>query len=472
MSSGRPERYGLSWAGKREAMQITQTPPRSVLVPDETASCNYETTRNMFIEGDNLEALKLLTPQYAGRVKLIYIDPPYNTGKDLIYRDNYTQPLHIYLKLTGQKDTDRDHADGGIETNGRYHAAWLSMMYPRLCVARKLLREDGLIVVSIDDTEFANLRLIMNEVFGEENFLGCVLWKSTRSVTNTALISVSHTYNLVFARSKEYFVRHRRHFRLPETGEGFCNPDGDPRGPWKADPFQVGGERPNQRYPIRNPQTGRVYYPKEGCSWKNELKVFERLLKDNRIVFGLSGRGGPQRKRFLSEARKRGRVARTWWDDVDTTANATRALDDLFGDHVFDNPKPVGLIKRFIRLGVHDPEDAIILDFFAGSCSTAQAVLELNREDGGGRRFICIQLPEPTPEGSIARKRGYETISEIGRERIRRVIARMSADTTNLEDLGFKSFKLVLKSDYRSAAPPDAQIPDSCRRKSHKMSVR
>ena len=480
----RPERYTFTWAGKRDAIALIQTPSRATLAPcpEESLtpegyryprlpdpSCSFVSLRgfNLFIEGDNLEVLKLLYKPYFGRVKLIYIDPPYNTGNDFVYPDNYADPLSAYLQLTGQKDAAGNLLTSNPEISGRYHSAWLSMMYPRLFLARQLLREDGLMIVSIDDTELANLRLMLNEIFGEENFVGTVIWNSTKTVTNTALISVSHTYNLIFARSKEYFVEHRAHFRLPEPGDGFANPDNDPRGPWKADPFQVGGVRPNQQYPITNPKTGKVYYPNPGNSWKNELKVFEQLLAEGRIVFGATGEAGPQRKRFQSEAEERGRVAKTLWDDVDTTANATRALDDLFGQHAFDNPKPVSLIKRFIQLGVHDPSDAIVLDFFAGSCTTAQAVLELNREDGGKRRFIMVQLPEPLPhpvplplgEGEL------RTIADIGKERLRRVIARMPASRAPGEDLGFGVFKLA-PSNFRpwfvvaddSPPPPDAQI--------------
>ena len=270
----------------------------------------WDDTRHIFVEGENLEALKLLYKSYFGKVKMIYIDPPYNTGHDFVYRDDYGEPRRAYLEKTGQMDAEGNVLTSNPDTSGRYHSDWLTMMYPRIFLARQLLREDGVIFASIDDHEVHNLHLLMNEVFGEENFIGCIIWNSTKSVTNTALISVSHIYNLVYARSKGYFTQHRAHFRLPEPGDGFANPDDHPRGPWKGDPFQVGGERPNQRYPITNPSTGQVYRPNPGCSWKNKLKVFKQLLADDRIVFGVTGEAGPQRKRFLFEAQKRGRVAK------------------------------------------------------------------------------------------------------------------------------------------------------------------
>jgi len=320
------------------------------------------------------------------------------------------------------------------------------MMYSRLYLARNLLRDDdGLLWVSISDDEAHNLRHLLDEIFGPENFIGCVVWNSTKSVTNTALISVSHTYNYVYARSKEYFVAKRHHFRLPEDGEGFTNPDNDPRGPWKADPFQVGGERPNQLYEIVNPKTGRTYRPNPGCSWKNDHDTFQRLVADNRIVFGVSGEAGPQRKRFLNEAEERGKVTKTLWDDVDTTTNATRMLKEIFGESVFDNPKPIDLVQRFIQLSTHDPKGAIVLDFFGGSGTTAHAVLSQNLDDGGTRKFIIVQLPEPTE------RTDFPTIADICKERIRRVIKKLNDDNTGKfdmgnnakPDLGFKSFKLT-----------------------------
>ena len=447
-----PEKYGLSWHGKGQARRIALAPSAATLRPCPQDSQHWDTTQNLFLEGDNLEILKLLQKSYAGQVKLIYIDPPYNTGKDRIYPDDYQDGIGNYLRLTGQTDDQGHKVSTNPESSGRFHTHWLNMIYPRLKVARNLLREDGILVVSISDGEVHNLRECADEIFGMDNLLGCVVWNSTKSVTNTALISVSHTYNVIYARDRDYFVRNRAHFRLPEDGKGFSNPDEDPRGPWKADPFQVGGERPNQMYPITNPKTGQIYRPNPGNSWKNELKVFEQLMTEGRIVFGASGEAGPQRKRFLNEVAERGRVAKTWWDDIDTTTNATAAVKNLMGESVFGNPKPVSLIQRFIQLGVHDPSDAIVLDFFAGSGTTGHAVMLQNAEDGGNRRYILVQLPElldPADKDqrvaanfcdSIGKPRN---LAEIAKERLRRAGRQIwDANPDFSGDTGFRAFRL------------------------------
>lgn len=416
---GPRERYGLNWVGKKEALYNANKSTSKTLRPVKEESVNFENTKNIYIEGDNLDALKIIQESYLGKIKMIYIDPPYNTGKDFIYKDNFKMNKEEYDKKSEIIDEEGNKLVQNTESNGRFHSDWLSMMYSRLKVARNLLTDDGVIFISIDDHEVHNLRHLCDEIFGEENFIGNIIWNSTKSVTNTALISVSHTYNLVYCKNIDYFIKNREEFRLPDDGEGFENPDNDPRGPWKADPFQVGGWRPNQQYEIINPNTGKVYKPNPGCSWKNDYKKFQELLADNRIVFGKTGEGGPQRKRFLWEAQERGKVAKTWWDDVETTTNGTQLLKKLFDNKtIFDNPKPIGLIKKMLQLATN--EDSIILDFFSGSATTAHAVMELNAEDGGNRQFIMVQLDEKTDEKSEAYKAGYKTIPEIGRERIRR----------------------------------------------------
>ena len=338
------------------------------------------------------------------------------------------------------------------------------MMFPRLKLSREFLKDDGVIVISISDAEMANLVCVMNDIYGTENFLATVCWHSTRSVTNTALISVSHTYNIIYAKNKEYFTKNRSHFRLSETGEGFSNPDNDPRGPWKSDPFQVGGERPNQQYEIENPVTGKIYRPLPGNSWKNEEKVFLKLLDDNRIVFGSSGVAGPGRKRFLSEALNRGKVATTWWDVVDTTTNATDSAKRLFdGDKIFDNPKPVSLIEKFIELGVHDPNDAIIMDFFAGLGTTGHAVMAANAKDGKNRRYVLVQLPEPLNQHGDNSQRSAkkfcqeldvpQNIAELTKERLRRAGHLILEQNPNYDgDIGFRVYKLN-SSNFRSWHP-------------------
>ena len=463
------ERYGMSWSGKRRARRLALTPSRGTLRPCPEESVDWDTTQNLMIEGDNLETLKLLQRSYYRKVKLIYIDPPYNTGKDWIYPDNYKNGVKNYLKLTGQLDGNGQNLTSNPETSGRFHTTWLNMIYPRLMLARNLLRDDGILVASISDSEMHNFRSCLDEIFGSDNMIGCVMWNSTKSVTNTALISVSHTYNLIYARDREHFVKNRHHFRLPEPGDGFSNPDNDPRGPWKADPFQVGGERPNQMYPITNPKTGAVYRPNPGSSWKNELRVFEELMADNRIVFGASGEAGPQRKRFLTEAEDRGRVAKTWWDDVDTTASATRAANDLMGESVFNNPKPTSLIRRFIQLGAHDPDSAIIMDFFAGSGTTALAALEENISDGAKRKYILVQLPEPLDPSKKEQKIAAEycdrigkprNLAELTKEHLWRFKARHMGKVEPSTDLGFRVFKLDT-SNIRAWEPDRENLKQS-----------
>jgi adenine-specific DNA-methyltransferase len=413
------EAYEFTWVGKKAAIVEANKPIRKTLRPCVAESKDWDTTENLYIEGDNLEVLKLLQESYLGKVKMIYIDPPYNTGNDFIYADDFRMESEEWKVESGEWSEEGDRLFKNTDTNGRFHSDWCSMIYSRLLLARNLLTDDGVIFISISDAEVDNLKKICDEVMGAKNYLGDIIWNSTKSVTNTALISVSHTYNLVYFRNIEYFVNHRNEFRLPEKGEGFSNPDNDPRGEWKADPFQVGGWRPNQQYDIVNPKTGVVYKPNPGCSWKNDYVNFQRLLKDNRIVFGSTGEAGPQRKRFIWEAQERGMVAKTIWDDVETTTNGTQLLKKLFGQAgIFDNPKPVEFVKKLLQLGTH--ETAIVLDFFSGSATTAHAVMQLNAEDGGHRKFIMVQLPEKCDEASEAYKAGYKNICEIGKERIRR----------------------------------------------------
>ncbi len=451
------ERYNMNWPGKRDCFRIIQEPSFGALKPCKKESLDWDKTQNLFIEGDNLEVLKLLQHSYYNKVKMIYIDPPYNTGKDFIYPDKYSETLDTYLQYTDQKNTEGKKFSTNQETDGRFHSKWINMMYPRLFLARNLLREDGVIFISIDDNEISNLRKICDEIFGEENFINCFIWNSTKSVTNTAIVSVSHTYKLVYAKKIEFFTENRFAFRFPEDGEGFSNPDNDPRGAWKADPFQVGGWRPNQQYKIKNPKTGQIYKPNAECSWKNDHETFLKLLKDNRIIFGSSGEASPKRKRFLFEAKERGKVSKTWWDDVGTTTNGTETIKELFNDkNIFSNPKSVDLIKRMIQLGDYT-KNGIILDFFAGSGTTAHAVYEKNLEDGGNRKYICVQLPEPTQENTEAYKAGYKNIADIGKERIRRAIKKIKEENKqqslldqnkNNLDLGFKVFKLD-KSNFK-----------------------
>jgi len=450
----RPERYTFTWAGKRDAIRLLQMPTRATLVPCREESVDFDETQHVFIEGDNLEVLKLLYKPYFGRVKMIYIDPPYNTGNDFIYPDNYADPLGVYLQLTGQQDAKGNLLTSNPETSGRYHSAWLSMMYPRLFLARQLLREDGLVFVSIDDQEVHNLRLLMNEVFGEENFVSQIVWQKVYGGgAKVKQVVGQHEYVLCYARAKDILGA----FELPpdpEARKRYTEKDEkhSVRGPYFTQPLATTSMdlRPNLRFPIR--WQGEEIWPEKQWQWSKER--VERALADNELVFNRQGdKWSVRYKQYLYDEDGRERGSKLYSILIGPyTQEGTSEIKQFFGDgKVFPFPKPSSLIKYFASYA-WDDEEAIILDFFAGSCPTAQAVLEFNREHGGNRRFIMVQLPEPTPDGSPARKAGYETIADIGKERIRRVIAGMRKEREGQlpletrerpEDLGFKVFKLA-----------------------------
>jgi adenine-specific DNA-methyltransferase len=456
--------YTFTWAGKEEAFRAIQTPSGASLAPAPEESVNWDDTRHLFIEGENLEVLKLLYKSYFGRVKMIYIDPPYNTGNDFIYRDDYSEPRRAYLEKTGQMDAEGNVLTSNPETSGRYHSDWLTMMYPRLFLARQLLREDGTLFVSIDDNEVHNLRLLLNEIFGEENFIATVVWEKVYAPKPAAKkFSTSHDYLLVFAKDIGQWDR-RLLPRTAEQDERYKNPDDDPRGPWASDNLLRNEHRDNSVYTIVSP-TGKEWRPRKGTSWRHPEDEMERLIENDEIWFGTDGNGMPRRKKFLKDVQQ-GLVPETLWnyDEVGHTQDAKRQIIDLFGYDVFETPKPSSLIEQAARITT--AEDDVILDFFAGSCTTAQAVLELNRADGGDRRFIMVQLDEPLPESqSLSDGTVLNTISEIGKERIRRVIAKMqegdengqlSLDLHPDEDLGFKVFKLA-PSTFRQWEPPEGE---------------
>ena len=459
----------LNWAGKSEAYRVLQAQTCKTLTPQPAESVNFDSTENIFIEGENLDVLKVLQKSYFNSIKMIYIDPPYNTGNDFVYNDNFKQDLKDYQEQSGELDDEGNLKlafKKNSKENGHFHSKWLNMMLPRLHLAKNLLKDDGVIFISIDDNEQAQLKLLCDEVFGEENFIADVIWNSTKSVTNTALISVSHTYTLIYAKNIDYYIKNREKFRLPEDGEGFSNPDNDPRGEWKADPFQVGGWRPNQQYEIVNPKTGKVYTPNEGASWKNDYEKYQELVKDNRIIFGKTGDGAPLRKRFKWEAEERGKVTKTIWDDVETTTNGTQLLKKMFdGTAVFSNPKPIGLLQRILSLSTEKNSNDIILDFFSGSGTTAHAIMELNK-DGGNRKFIVVQLPEQLDPKDKEQKIAYDfcksnklstNIAEISKERIRRAGKQIAENHPDKRiDTGFKVFKLT-NSHFKQWQSPSAE---------------
>jgi len=456
------ERYTFAWAGKRDAIRTLQTPSRATLIPFPKESINFEDAQNLFIEGENLEVLKLLYKSYYRQVKMIYIDPPYNTGNDFIYPDDYAFPLDAYLKLTGQVDDNGTVLTSKLDKSGRFHSAWLSMMYPRLFLARQLLQDDGVIFVSIDDNEVHNLRMLLNEIFGEENFVANIIWEKKYSPQNDARwFSDTHDHILVYARNKETW----RPLLLPRTEAAnarYVNLDNDPRGPWKSSDFSVKSYSAKYDYPIQTP-SGRIVHPPESRCWSVSKEQFERLVADKRIWFGPNGNNMPSIKRFLSEVQE-GMVAKTLWhrEEVGDNQEAKQEMKALLNglEVVFDTPKPIRLLKRMLQLATKSNEDALVLDFFAGSCSLAQAVMELNCEDNGNRRFIMIQLPEATGD------QAFPTIADMGKERIRRAINKLqqekaskldfSASEPSDDHLSFRVFKMA-PSHYRYWDDRDGQ---------------
>src|SRR6266566_3311044 len=525
-----PERYSFTWAGKRNATLLLQTPSHVTLTPLEDESVNFEDTQNLFIEGDNLEVLKLLYKSYSGRVKMIYIDPPYNTGNDFVYPDNFVDPLETYLEVTGQKDAAGNLLTSNPETSGRYHSAWLSMMYPRLYLARQLLRDDGVIFVSIDDHEVHNLRLLMNEIFGEENFIAELVWEKTRK-NDAKLFSVGHEYMLVYARSMSFLKDLKTVWREEKPGarqiidqyrvlraqignddkaiekalqDWYRSlPEGHPSkklsryrhidkyaskyGPWRDDNISwPGGDGP--RYEVIHPVTKQPCAIPEG-GWRfSTLEAMERQIQLELVVFREDHTQPPIRKTHLlpvPEELDDENVHNASNGEEDTIDSAgvqvmpsvfnrqaqvaVKHLRSLMGGTIFDNPKDHEVLARLIRYCTSVSNDDIVLDFFAGACTTAEAVLRLNREDDGNRRFIMVQLPEPTNEKSPARKAGYINIADIGKERIRRVIDKVkSQDKGKLdlstreepEDLGFRVFKLA-PSNYKQWKNIDASDPEA-----------
>ena len=428
------EKYGLNWHGKRRARQIALTPSTGTLRPCPEESVGWDTTQNLMIEGDNLEVLKLLQKSYAGKVKLIYIDPPYNTGKDFVYPDNFQDNIKNYLELTGQVEGGRK-ISSNTEASGRFHTDWLNMMYPRLKLASSLLRQDGHIFISIDDGEVTNLRLVCNEVFGEENFVGCISWQKTYSPANDKKgIDAMHDYVVVYQRSDTARIN-----LLPRTAkqdDAYTNPDEDHRGPWKPVDATRAEHRDYAFYPIQTP-SGREVWPAQGRSWVFTREEVSGLIADNRLWFGKDGSSKPSKKLFLTEV-KQGVVPTTWWSHEDAGHNdeAKKELKALFTETLpFDTPKPTRLIQRILQIGTTGTGSEVVLDFFAGSGTTAHAVLAANSADEGGRRFVLVQLPEPTENNE------FSTIAKVTSERIRRVGAEFRKQGGE-GDTGFRSFKL------------------------------
>ena len=444
----RQEYYKFTWNGKEAARAYARVPSMGTLRPCVEESSGKDGTpgkfdsENLYIEGDNLEVLKLLQGAYHKKVKMIYIDPPYNTGKDFVYPDNYRDSLANYKSLTGQTNKEGVATRANPETSGRYHTDWLNMMYPRLILARNLLTDDGVIFISIDDSEQDNLKKLCNEVFGEENFVANIIWEKKFAPQNDAKwFSENHDHILCFAKNKEN-LSVRLLPRSEEMNERYKNPDNDPRGSWTSGDLLRKDEQSSGVYTITTPN-GTKYNPPSGRSWRVSQTKLQEMIRDNRIWFGEDGGNVPRIKRFLSDVQD-GIKSQTIWNhsEVGHNQEASQELRKLFeGGAFFDTPKPVRLLKRILYL-VSTGND-LILDFFSGSATTAHAVMQLNAEDGGSRKFVMVQLPEVCAEETEAAKAGYKNICEIGKERIRRAAKKIKEENPLFAgDMGFKVFKL------------------------------
>lgn len=439
------DKFSFTWAGKSNAIKSVLIPSKLTLNSKPEESIKWDEDENLFIDGDNLEVLKLLQKAYFEKIKMIYIDPPYNTGHDFLYNDDFSSPLDNYLKQTGQKTDSGESTTTNKETNGRYHSDWLSMMYPRLKLAWNLLREDGVIFVSIDDNEVHHLRMLMDEIFGEENFVESLIWKKRATPPNDRNIGRIHEYILCYAKSEALALGLLE--RDKKSIERYSNPDNDSRGPWVASDLSANGKggRLAQSciYPIFNPELKKDYMPSEGRCWLFNRKKMDLFLKEGRIVFR-QNTGTPFLKRYLSEVRQ-GLTLPTILTEQGFSSNSAIEIDGIFDKKgIFEYAKPTLLIKSLIKIGTD--KDDIILDFFAGSGTTAHSTLLQNKEDGGSRKFICIQLPEKLDEKSEGYKAGYKTISDIAKERIRRVI-RGYGENPQPINAGFKAFTLT-ESNY------------------------
>ncbi|MBL0404465.1 site-specific DNA-methyltransferase [Microvirga aerilata] len=436
------ERFGLTWPGKAECMRIIQQPSVATLKPERIESVDFDSTENLFIEGDNLEVLKLLQKAYYGKVKMIYIDPPYNTGQEFIYPDKYAESLETYLAYTGQIDSQGKKFATNSDTVGRYHSNWLNMMYPRIYLARNLLSDDGVIFISIDDNEVANLRKLCDEIFGEENLVATFVWKSRQNKDNRPEkgASVDHEYILCYGRRVRGDERNLSQY---------SNPDDDPRGPWTS-ANMVGlatkDRRPNLHFDLIDPATG-INYGCPAMGWRYDPRTMAHLIAEGRILWPSSADGRPRRKAFLEELTSEFTgVSSIIGSDV-YTRDGTAEVNEIFGFRAMDFPKPTGLLRELIEQGASD--GCVVLDFFAGSCTTAHALFEHNISKNMKCRFITVQLPEKVDETSEAYRAGYKTIADIGKERIRRVANQLSSvqdghldGSTAITDFGFRVFKL------------------------------
>ena len=472
---GLQERYQLDWPGKRAAALAANAPIAKTLRPVREASVHFDTTQNLFIEGDNLDALKLLQESLLGKVKLIYIDPPYNTGNDFVYVDDFAESSAKYLERSGQADDTGQRLVANPEASGRFHSDWLSMMYPRLKLARNLLREDGVIMISIDDHEAASLRKLCDEVFGSSNFEAAFVWQRKQSPQRDATnVSATHDYILAYSRKRPGDRRDATGWlaRLLPMGEEqlarYDNPDNDSRGPWTSSDCTINKtakERPNLYYPVRNPHTGEEIYPSQNRTWIFDRNSMARLIDEGRLWWGAKGTNFPRLKAFLAEnqqgVRPQTLLLRTVVGD---NTSATRELNRLFPEgNVFDTPKPTSLMRHLLYVANVQGDD-IVLDFFAGSGTTADAVMQLNAEDGAARRFVLVQLSEEYGSDTLARSLGFETISATALERVRRAGAAVAGEgefPASQLDVGFRVLAVDTSSMRNLVATADDLVQAS-----------
>lgn len=467
---GNEERYQFTWPDKKKSVLLANAPINKTLRPCREESVDFDTTENLYIEGDNLEVLKLLQETYLGKIKMIYIDPPYNTGNDFVYEDDFAQSTDEYLANSGQYDEDGNRMVQNTESNGRFHTDWLNMIYPRLKLAKDLLAEDGIIFVSIDEHESHNMRKICDEIFGAENFISQIVWEKRYTRSNNAKRFTTLTEPIICYVKSITSVTDIKEKRSDKADSIYSNPDNDPRGAWTSVSYvnpATKEQRPNLVYPILNPITGVVVeHPTN--AWKYEKSTYDKHVQENRLYWGKAGENTyPRLKKFLSEM-DGGMVPVDLWrqEDTGTTDQGSKELESLLGRKIFDFPKPQSLVKRIISLILNgdDGKNNIILDFFSGSATTAHAVMQLNAEDGGHRKFIMVQLPEATDEKSEAYKAGYKTICEIGKERIRRAGKKIKEDsplTTQDLDTGFRVLKCDtsnMKEVYYNPAEYEASL--------------
>lgn len=467
------ERYDFTWVGKRAALQEAAKPIRKTLRPCPEESVDWDNTKNLYIEGDNLEVLKLLQNSYMGKVKMIYIDPPYNTGNDFVYHDDFHQTKKDYDLFAGDVNDEGERLVRNTESNGRFHSDWCSMIYSRLMVARSLLTEDGVIFISMDDNEIGNLRKVCDDVFGENNFQSCVTWRRRTNQPNdkSRMIAKVAEYILVYAKNDFYLSNNKLFHGVPiseKRKSEYSNPDNDPKGPWSTNPWKAAVGRGGTTYSLTTP-TGITFHE----TWYGSKETFDKYLSENRVHWTDGGNGFPRIKIYLKDVEKEGQAAINFFtcEQYGSNQEGSSEMDLLFNRKgLFDNPKPTRLIKSLAHIATN--ENSVIVDFFSGSATTAHAVMQLNAEDGGNRKFIMVQLPEETDEGSEAYKAGYKNICEIGKERIRRAGKKileeqkakqgdLFSDDKKPLDVGFRVFKCAdsnMKDVYYTPADYSQQL--------------